>query len=351
MSYGKFQKEAGKYSFYRIDNNLPYLNCEAIDEIIRDKWIAEIRYADLIAFILENWDSGNCENFSRPLSVHLIENKELIFFKKLWKGILRHRLDKFWNKFDYLLQEIPELTIAKIKKIDITRFNQFSSDESLERTFAWKRLFIIEGIKEFKAGLEILNDYEEVDKQLALLKIVSELQKPNPVIITDKRKIDENLFWQIIDETRQISSDQFNFIDNLKLVLETFHPKELRKFDKLLIINSNALNTYEHWALAYIVRGGCGDDEFDYFRIWAVSKGQKAFLAIKTLDENQLKQIFNEDPQLEELYYLVEQVYESKTYGYMPSINVKANKLIGTPWAEEELLQTYPTLCKIFNYT
>ncbi|MFB9080001.1 DUF4240 domain-containing protein [Flavobacterium procerum] len=350
MSYGKFQKEAGVYTNWRNKNNLPYLNYEKVEEIIRDKWITDKRYKELIAFILENWDSGNCDNFSRPFSKHLIDNKELNFYKRLWKGIIRNRLDKFWNQYDYLRQELPDFTLEKIKLVNINGFNQFSSEESIERCFAWKRLYIIEGINEFIKGLEILKDSEEIAKQISLLAIVSNLEKPKPKPTTDKRKIDETIFWQIIDENRKISTDQFNFLDNLKSTLETFHPKELRKFDKLLITKANELNTWEHWALAYIVRSGCGDDEFDYFRVWAVSKGQTSFEAIKELNENQLLQIFDEDPQLEELNYLAEQVYETKTSDLMPPIRVKTSKLTGKRWDEDNLPQTFPTLCKLFNF-
>ncbi|MDY0089892.1 MAG: DUF4240 domain-containing protein [Flavobacteriaceae bacterium] len=350
MSYSKFKAEWIAYGRQRDKNNLPYKSLDEEWCDVRDIWIENKRYKELISCILENWESGNCEDFCEPFFKILIENQELNLFKRLWKGIIRNRLDKLWNDYDYLRQELPQFTVDKIKNVDIRGFNQFSSEESIERCVAWRQLYIIEGINEFIKGLEILKDNEEIEKQISLLKIVSNLEKPKPKPTTDKRKIDESLFWQLIDETRQISTDQFNFLDNLKSILETFHPKELRNFDKLLITKANELNTWEHWALAYIVRGGCGDDEFDYFRVWAVSKGQKAFEAIKGLDENQLLQIFDEDPQLEELYYLAEQVYEEKTSDLMPPIRIKVSKLTGKQWDEDKLPQAFPTLCKLFSY-
>ncbi|ENA1795725.1 DUF4240 domain-containing protein [Flavobacterium psychrophilum] len=350
MSYGKFQKEAGLYTNWRSKSNLPYLSYEKVDEIIRDKWISDKRYKELIAFIIENWDSGNCDEFVRPFSEHLIDNKALNFYKRLWKGILQNRLEGLWQAVDYQRANYPSITLNKILKTNIKNYNQFSSDETLERTLAWRRLYIMDGINEFIAGLKMFNDNEEVEKQINLHKIVSNLEKPKPKPTTDKRKINEILFWQLIDETRKISTDQFNFLDNLKSTLETFYPKELRNFDKLLITKANELYTWEHWALAYIVRGGCGDDQFDYFRVWAVSKGKNAFLAIKELDGNHLLHIFDEDPQLEELYYLAEKIYEEKTSDLMPSIKVKASKLTGKRWDEDKLPQTFATLCKLFNY-
>ena len=117
-------------------------------------------------------------------------------------------------------------------------------------------------------------------------------------IYSDKRKINDELFWQLIDESRKKSLDKFQFVDNLIETLETFHPKELRNFDKILLTKVNELNSWEHWALAYIVRRGCGDDEFDYFKTWVISKGYQAFMSIKNLDESRLPSLFSEDPQL-----------------------------------------------------
>jgi len=347
MSYAKFGYDTNEYFVNCKKNNLSTDNYEAI---VRDKWISDKRYKELIVYILENWDSGNCDDFSRPFSEHLIDNKELALFKQLWKGIIRNRLEKLWRDVDYQRTNYPNVTLNKIVNTNIENYNQFSSHESLERTLAWRRLYIIEGINEFIAGLKILNDKEEIEKQILLLSIVSNLDKPKPKPTTDKRKIDESLFWQLIDEARKISTDQFNFLDNLKSTLEGFNPKELRNFDKLLKTKASELNTWQHWALAYIVRRGCGDDAFDYFKVWAVSKGQKAFNAIKTIDENELVSIFNEDPQLEEFDYLAEQVYEDKTSDLMQPVKIKSRKLTGKKWDEDKLQETFPTLCKMFDY-
>ncbi len=39
------------------------------------------------------------------------------------------------------------------------------------------------------------------------------------------------------------------------------------------------------WAAAYIYRGGCGDDSFDYFRFWLITQGREVFYnAMKNAD-------------------------------------------------------------------
>lgn len=347
MSYSKFTNDLNQYLVDCKKNNASTENYEAV---VRDKWISDKRYKELIAYILENWDSGNCDDFSRPFSKHLIDNNELSLFKQLWKGIIRNRLEKLWGHYSYLKETHPNFSVDKIKRIDTKDFNQFSSKENVEKRLAWERLFVIDGINEFIIGLKTLNDKEEIERQNELLSIVSNLNKPKLKPTTDKRKIDEDLFWQLIDDARKISTDQFNFLDNLKSVLEGFNPKEIRNFDKLLKTKASELNTWEHWALAYIVRRGCGDDAFDYFKVSVVSKGQKAFNSIKNIDKNELVEIFNEDPQLEEFDYLAEEVYEDKTSDLMQPVKVKSSKLTGKKWDEDNLQNIFPTLCKLFDY-
>lgn len=176
------------------------------------------------------------------------------------------------------------------------------------------------------------------------------MQKRRPKPTTDKRKVDKEIFWELIDRSRRNGNDQFEFLDNLKESLEGFHPNEIRKFHKLLLSTIAELYTWEHWALAYIVRRGCGDDEFDYFRAWAVSVGRESFEAIVRLDTQHLKNVFSEDPQLEPILYLAESVYEEKTGEIMKEIRIRKQKLAGKRWDEERIELDFPELCDLFNY-
>ena len=60
--------------------------------------------------------------------------------------------------------------------------------------------------------------------------------------------------------------------------------------------------------------------------------------------------MFDEEPQLEDLFYVSEKVYESKTGELMQPVKVKKQKLIGKNWREDNLENEFPELCKIFNY-
>lgn len=59
------------------------------------------------------------------------------------------------------------------------------------------------------------------------------------------------------------------------------NPKEMIGFrlytDKLLY------DTYssEMWCAGYIMKGGCSDDSFEYFRLWVISRGKDTYLKAK----------------------------------------------------------------------
>lgn len=352
MSRTKFLDAAEIHSEWRNKNNLPKQHYEKTFAEVRDKWIEEKRYGELIAFIVEEWDSGNCDDFIEPLVGKLIKTKESRYFKQLWKSVIKHRLNSLWTHYKYLQEKEPFQNWQKIASINIKGFGFTSKNfyDDRRKVVAFYRQFTLEGLNKFKLGLQQLNDPDELERVDKLIETVSYLQKPSPKPSNDKRKIDEILFWTLISEARKSSENKYDFIDNLKTILEAFQPVELRNFQKHLLIKLNELNIWDIWALAYIVRRGCGDDGFDYFKAWVISKGHQAYMSILALEEQNLKNIFDEDPQLEELFYLAQEIYEDKTGDIMKPVKVKQQKITGKKWTEENLELMFPSLCKMFDY-
>lgn len=350
MSYGKFLDESGDLIKWREKNNLPQQNYEKTFADLRDIWIKDGRYSELTAFINENWDSGNGDDFVKPYSQHLIESGELSHFKKLWKGILRHRIGKLWRDYDYLKGSKPNVTLEEIKSQNLSGFNQYYSKESAIRRLSWRREHVLRGIDDYKQGLKAMNDETELGKIEKLINEIDNLIKPKAKPSSDIRKIDETIFWELINDCRANSGDKFEFIEKLSSRLEEFKPIEIRKFEKLFRTKYEELNQSVLWALAHIIRRGCGDDEFDYFKAWVVSKGEEAFNSINEMKLDKLKQYFDEDPQLEEMLYLTEQVYEFKTGEFMSPVRVKKKNLKKLNWTEETLATDFPELYKIFEY-
>jgi hypothetical protein len=346
MSYSKFNYDVNEHIKWRNNNNIQRHHYGEDAEYVRDVWIKDKRYKELISYILENWDSGNCDDFIPPLLKALIDQNETQQFKRLWKGIIRYRVQNLWVYADL------NLDWTELAALDVSDFNMFRTESytDTKRAAAFQRKFTLNAIDTYISGLEKLNDRAEINNLLVFRETVYRLHKPKPKKSTDKRKIDDNLFWELIGSSRAASQDQFEFMDRLKVQLEAFYPNEIRNFHKVFLTKFNELNIWDVWALAYIVRRGCGDDEFDYFKAWVITKGQQAFERIKSLNTNQLPILFDEEPQLEEFMYLAEQVYESKTNDIMKPIRIKRQKIRGTHWNENNLNHQFPELCAMFNY-
>lgn len=330
MSYGKFLDESGELNEWWKKNNLTDQHYEKTFEDLRDIWIKDNRFSELIAFIHENWDNGQWDKFFEPLENYLIENRLEKEYLKFWKGILRHRFSSLWERN---------------KEFG----NKKNAWDGTQKTYEYQK-FTLEGLFRFKKGLITLDLEDEIKKVDDLITTVNNLEKPKPKLTTDKRKIDDKVFWELIDSNRQKSEDKGDFLELLSSQLEEFKPTEIRRFERIFQTKFQELNRWDLWALAYIVRRGCGDDAFDYFKAWVISKGQKAFEIIKDFKVPDLKRLFDEEPQLEDMLYLTEKVFENKTGELMSPIRVKKQKLIGKKWNEDKIDIEFPELCELFEY-
>ncbi|MDE6339492.1 MAG: DUF4240 domain-containing protein, partial [Muribaculaceae bacterium] len=122
----------------------------------------------------------------------------------------------------------------------------------------------------------------------------------------------EDRFWEIID-----NSDQGNGLD---MLLANFSDNELIGFSSWWDHFTSRLYRQDLWAVAYVVRGGCSDDSFDYFRYWLMAQGRKVVNdALENADslcdvfEQIEKDGYEVDPQNEDLNYIVFETIENRT--------------------------------------
>lgn len=99
---------------------------------------------------------------------------------------------------------------------------------------------------------------------------VSELQKLS-------EPMDEGKFWVIIDEARDMSSNQTELEQNLISLLIQMSPEEMIGFKFMKDKLTHATYTQDQWCACYLMNGGCSDDGFDYFRSWVVAQGKDAY--------------------------------------------------------------------------
>lgn len=61
-------------------------------DAVRDKWIAEERYTELVKAILANWTSGNCVEYMAPLGRALVAAGQPELHRYLWSRTVKRQV-------------------------------------------------------------------------------------------------------------------------------------------------------------------------------------------------------------------------------------------------------------------
>lgn len=336
-----------------------------------DVWIKYTRYKDLYTVLTSECSMRSTESES-PYIEALLRDNEITLYKNYWKSCLKHDIESFWSSYGYWKGGVGykwsdqlgknaqytfqvELNAEKFlsydKKILEENKEKYPRDQDGYLCFVWEWHETLEFIDAFIEAMQKIDAQEETEKALLIKESIYHMQKPKPKKTTDKRKMDENLFWELIKESQKASEYTSEFLDVLQNKLEAMSTTEIKKFQKYLLEKMKELNHWDIWALAYIVRNGCGDDEFDYFRAWVISRGEEIFKQVKTMQIDKLKDIFSqEDPQLEKFFYIAQEAYENKKGEMMSQARMNLSKIQGIQWSEENICTNYSKLCEIFNY-
>ncbi|HEX3166252.1 MAG TPA: DUF4240 domain-containing protein [Chitinophagaceae bacterium] len=141
--------------------------------------------------------------------------------------------------------------------------------------------------------------------------------------------LDENLYWQIVQESLNNSGTQDGQQEYLVKRLQNLNPKDIVGFrlrtDKLLYDTYNS----EMWCAGYIINGGCSDDGFEYFRNWVVSRGKDVYYKAKQNPDTLIEQVDEvaEFYEFEDFWYVALKAFKNKTgkdlYDFIDDDNFK----------------------------
>jgi hypothetical protein len=171
--------------------------------------------------------------------------------------------------------------------------------------------------------------------------------------IQDSKEIMESKkFWKIIENTKSESSGDYEKQQSLlERELLKLTAKEVLEFDNKFRTLRGKIYTWDFWAAAYIINGGCSDDCFSDFRGWLIGQGKSIFESavqnIETLSE--LKE--TNDGDWEGLSYIPTDIYEKKTGNDMPNGIQENFEITGEEWEEDEneLKNKFPKLYAKFG--
>jgi hypothetical protein len=168
------------------------------------------------------------------------------------------------------------------------------------------------------------------------------------------KMMEEEQFWSIIKKSLSKTDNQDNqeawLISELqKLPLEEIIGFRLRT-DKLLY------DTYtsEMWCAAYIMNGGCSDDDFEYFRCWLISRGENTYQKARQNPDSLIDLVVTGQDfyAFESFWYVALQAFERNTgkdlYEFVDYDNFKtcegAYPGLASNWQEDDI-ETMKRIC------
>lgn len=310
---------------------------EMLREYLRRKWfeglaVGLLRLGGPWEYELDRSEFGIIGILTQT-SVFLEQTNQHVRLRKLWQTRLAEEMGGYWSsvrKKNRGYQPHELLTPAQFLMVKEYMLRVLSLYAS-----------ILSRIGPEKERESVLSRIEQVEKeeQLKLTK------KP-----TDKRKIDEKLFWEIIEVS--FASEEGDPLDVLVNHLEAFSKSSILSFERILRKKLGELYDNNLWAVAFISKHGCSDDGFTYFRAWVISRGRQFFEAVVKDPSFAVKDMEKgEKMECEELLYAANTAYENTAGEPLWSkVSQSEVKLKGKDWKEEDLPKLYPELCQRFDF-
>ena len=127
--------------------------------------------------------------------------------------------------------------------------------------------------------------------------------------------MNEQQFWEIIQRSLKAENVEAQ-IEYLGNELGKLSKEDILEFDYIFRQKHEDAYTWDIWAAAYTIQGGCSDDGFIEFRAWLVYRGKDVFE--KTLaNSDSLAELgrekLEESEESEDFYYLTADAYEEIT--------------------------------------
>ena len=163
---------------------------------------------------------------------------------------------------------------------------------------------------------------------------------------SDLRKIDETVFWELIQAVRSGAPTTLERFEALGETLRAFKAAEIKRFASQYAKLMKTLYHWNVWALAYAARGGCSDAAFEAFRAWLILEGDPDLVALAVEDPGKAAARVPREPDLPDgpgLQVIADSYFLRKGSKLtLPSIEMDKPK--GKEWIEEDFDQQFPTL-------
>lgn len=158
----------------------------------------------------------------------------------------------------------------------------------------------------------------------------------------------QDQFWNLIEKVhREAKGDMDAKCKLLAKELRKFPPAEVKSFSEHFDECEDKAYSWELWAAAYIIGGGCSDDAFSDFRATLISMGRTAFENAVASPESLADLDLDEESAFYEGYqYVVNDVYEELTGDLPRRARPTPDTPSGTQWDEDTVAELCPKLAE-----
>lgn len=303
-----------------------------LDKLVFDKWIQDKKYNTILWYIEDQYDTGygTGMDYCLPLLTRaFIEEGEYSRLKRLWESAIYPQL----FTVQYIIQELKDFPSSP----------QYQEHKKQLLDIIEKYLAILTTTPEL---------HEETEHILEIRATIKTDSKLKVSRTTDKRKMNENAFWALIEECRNAE----NFPANQHLLqckLESMNKTAIKKTDKIFRQLVANLYSWDLWALAYMLFKGCSDDEFEHFRAGLVMQGKATYSLAVNGDLLELaKQLSMMQTPIatEQSLYIASNAYGKKYGEILPRPNFIQQSITGEEWKEEQLSTRYPEVSRLLAW-
>ena len=159
-------------------------------------------------------------------------------------------------------------------------------------------------------------------------------------------------FWNIVEKVHRASDgDMEKKCELLDAELRRLSLDEVLSFHAHFDDCEDRAYSWELWAAAYIIGGGCSDDAFSDFRSTLISMGRKTFE--RTLADPQSLADIDYDPEIAQFegYQYVPTTVETDLGGGKKFMRYHPAPLhpSGKSWDEDKVAELYPKLAEKYN--
>jgi hypothetical protein len=160
-------------------------------------------------------------------------------------------------------------------------------------------------------------------------------------------------FWCVVEKVHHASKgDMDRKCELLDAELRGLPLDEIRSFHAHFYECLDRAYSWELWAAAFIIGGGCSDDKFSDFRSTLISMGRQTFE--RTLADPQSLADIDYDAETadyEGYQYVPSRVERDLTGGQgFPRSRPRPDEPSGMIWHEDKVADLYPRLAKKYDY-